>query len=194
MFGNTWFILKDSINSVILNSFHSLVSVVNFKTVVIIVVIIVIVAINVDSFIIFSLLQIENVGTLRNRYRTRNYLLLGSQKFIRVTTQAFYKTISSARSNSQSCQCTLAFEPQFCRKSPSVFVLTISALSESSIQLPLQIRVAICIMCQYSFLLRKQIMDVLIRWGKISSFHWRCETSDCGWHLKQHYCLTVRVT
>jgi hypothetical protein len=52
VFGYTWFILKDSINLVILNSFHSLVSI-NFKTIVIII-ITVIVAIYVDSVIIFS--------------------------------------------------------------------------------------------------------------------------------------------
>ena len=50
MFGYTWFILKDSINFAILNSFHSLVLVAHFKTIIIIF----IVAIYVDSFIIFS--------------------------------------------------------------------------------------------------------------------------------------------
>jgi hypothetical protein len=55
--GHTCFILKDPINLVILNSFHSLVSV-HFKTIIIIIIVIVIitviVAIYVDSVIIFS--------------------------------------------------------------------------------------------------------------------------------------------
>jgi hypothetical protein len=39
VFEYTWFILKDSINLVILNSFHSLLPVVNFKTIIIIIII-----------------------------------------------------------------------------------------------------------------------------------------------------------
>jgi hypothetical protein len=75
---------------------------------IIIMIIIAIVAIYVGSFFNFFGLQIENIATLRTRYRTRNYLLLGSQKFIHVTTQAHCRTISSAGGNTQSYQYTFS--------------------------------------------------------------------------------------